>query len=91
MEVQEYKKKYTTEESSARALIKTLKILVEFVFAVLLIALTIAMTVKLPLDNIEVMACSMMTAGVAIILLMHSGSRLVHIILKKLKLPNKCR
>lgn len=83
MEVREYKTKYTTEESSARTLRKTLGRLVEFVFAVLLTVLTIAMAVKLPLDNIANMAGCMAVCFVAIILLMHSGSRILRIILKK--------
>lgn len=83
MEVREYKTKYTTEESSACTMRKTLKRLVEFAFAVLLIALTIAMAVKLPLDNIANMACCMLIGSIAIILLMHSGSRILHIIIKK--------
>lgn len=83
MEVHEYTAKYIDENRQTYTLGKTLRLLAEFVFAVLLIALTVVMVVELSLDNIVVMACSMMTAGVAIILLMHSGSRLVRIILKK--------
>lgn len=83
MEVHEYTTKYVEENRQAYTLMDTLKRLVEFVFAVLLIALTIVMTVTLPLDNIAAMTCCMMTGGVAIILLMYSGSRILHIIIKK--------
>lgn len=83
MEVHEYTAKYVDDNRQTYTLGKTLKLLVEFVFAVLLITLTVVMVVELPLYNVTVMACCMMAAVVAIILLMHSGSRLVHIILKK--------
>lgn len=83
MEVHEYTTKYIDENRQTYTLMNTLKRLAEFVFAVLLIALTVAMVVEMSLDNIAVMACCMMAVGVAIILLMHSGSRIVHIILKK--------
>ena len=83
MEVHEYTTKYVDENRQTYTLGKTLKLLVEFVFAVLMIVLTAVIVAKLPLDNIANMACCMMAVGVAIILLMHSGSRLARIILKK--------